>query len=216
MDSGTLCEKYQVSTYTELRSRIWALGTSPNGVFGCKHSWHTTRYERIANELRELRGDQVPHETTPAELLADFFPDCTHIFLTRRNKIRQAVSWWKAIKDNVWHLEAGREHKEEEAFYEQQYDFDALRHLFQETMLREAAMQAVFSASGITPMTLVYEDLVSDYQGTIMNILEHLKTTYTRLPTLEKSYGKTSSDQSEKWVQRFRKDLQNNMDIAVW
>jgi len=216
MDSETLCEKYQVSTYEALRSRIWELGTSPNGVFGMKHSWHTSHTERIADELRTLRGDQIPPNATAADLLADFFPNCTHIFLTRRNKIRQAVSWWKAIKDHVWHLESSQEQASDRDFYEQNYDFDALHHLFREATLRECAMQAVFSASDSTPLTLVYEDFILDFQGTIQRIVDHVGIPYPNFPVLKKFYAQTANDQSEAWVQRFRTELQEKLGHVIW
>jgi len=214
MEAETLCEKYGVRTYGELRANLWELGTSSNGVFGIKHSMHAERYDKIFDEIRILKGLGI--EVDEEELLSDIFPNCKHIYLTRRNKIRQAVSWWKAIKDNVWHLEADKMYQNETEFYEQNYDFAALSHLFKEATLRECAMQAYFSRYNIHPLTLVYEDFINDFENTIRQIVDYLEIEYDELNIENKFYRKTANENSEKWVQRFRKDLQKEMNVNVW
>lgn len=216
MESETLCEKFGVQTYDALRKRIWALGTSSNGVFGIKHSMHTSRYRRIFDELKKLKGIDIDTIVPEEELIIDIFPNCKHIYLTRRNKIRQAVSWWKAIKDNVWHLDATQHYSEEEEFYDKNYDFAALSHLFKEATLRECAMQAYFSKNKIQPMTLVYEDMVEDLNHTIHLIIDYLEIEHDELHIQEKFYKKTANSNSEKWVQKFREDLQKDMGDKIW
>ncbi len=214
MESDTLCEKYGVQTYDELKNKLWELGMSANGVFGIKHSMYAERYDKIFEEIRKLR--RMSAEVNEEELLSDIFPNCKHIYLTRRNKIRQAVSWWKAIKDNVWHLESGEEKTDDAEFYERHYDFAALSHLFKEATLRECAMQAYFSQYNIQPLTLVYEDFSDNFEDTIRQIVDYLGIEYDELHIGNKFYKKTANSNSEKWVQRFREDLQKEMRVNVW
>lgn len=214
MEAETLCEKHSVQTYEELRAKLWELGTSANGVFGIKHSMYADRYDKIFGEIRALKGLGV--EVDEEELLSDIFPNCKHIYLTRRNKIRQAVSWWKAIKDNVWHLETDKTHRNEAEFYEQNYDFAALSHLFKEATLRECAMQAYFSRYNIYPLTLVYEDFSDNFKAVIKQVIDYLEVEYDELTIENKFYRKTANTYSEKWVQRFRKDLQKEMGANIW
>ena len=101
---SSLCATYNCTTYEELLSKLWEMGSSDNGVFAVKQSLFKSRFDQLQNELAQLQGidpESLGHDT---ELWNDLFPNCKHIFLTRRNKIRQAVSWWKAINDNAWHL----------------------------------------------------------------------------------------------------------------
>lgn len=216
MDSETLCEKYHVDSYTELKKAIWSQGTSSNGVFGIKHSMHTARFNQIYDELRSLRNIPDGSQVSEEELLGDFFPNCKHIYLTRRNKIRQAVSWWKAIQDNVWHLENQEAQDSIANFYEERYDFDAISHLFMEATLRECAIQAYFSKYQIRPMTLVYEDFADHFEQSITNIIEFLEIEYDQINIQPKFYQKTANEQSEVWVQRFRNDLQKKMGADIW
>ncbi len=126
------------------------------------------------------------------------------------------MSWWKAIKDEVWHLEKGHSRQNEATFYEQHYDFDALSHLFKEAMLRECAIQAYFSAYGITPLTLVYEDFIQDFEGSIRRIMDYLDINTPNFSVAPFFYEKTASSGSEKWVQRFREELQGKMGHKIW
>lgn len=216
MEAQSLCEKYQVKTYTELRAAIWQLGTTENKIFGIKHSMHATRYAKIFREISELQGIAYHAELNYEDLLADLFQNCKHIYLTRRNKIRQAVSWWKAIKDNVWHLESNAEQKSKAAFYEENYDFAALSHLFKEATLRECIIQEYFTKYEIKPLTLVYEDFIQDFKKTIHQIVEYLEIDYEDLEVEDMYYKKTANSYSEQWVQRFREDLQKEMEDKIW
>ena len=215
MENESLCEKYQVSTYEGLKHAIWSAGTRENGVFGMKHSMHRTRYEKIYVELKRLRNIPSDQVISEEELLGPFFPNCKHIFLTRRNKIRQAVSWWKAIQDNNWHMKPEDTYAAAPGFYENKYDYEAIKHLFQEASLRECAMQDYFSKFRINPLTLVYEDMVTDMKGTVLQVLDYLNISGD--PVFgENYYQPTANEQSEIWVQRFRKDLQSEMGHQIW
>ena len=208
-EHNSLLEKYEVSDYKALKQRLWREGTSANGVFGTK----MFNDHKVMNELKQLRDN----EGLDSAFLSDLFPNCKDIFLTRRNKVRQAVSWWKAIKDNVWHIQP-KQRKEENggAFYEANYDFAALSHLFKEAMLRECAIQEFFMQHDIHPLTIVYEDMVSDFQGTIKRFIRYLNIAHDDFPIPQKYFQKTADSASEQWVQRFRKDLQQEMGQEIW
>lgn len=216
MEAKTLCEKYNVTQYEALKIKIWELGTSNNGVFGIKHSWFTSRSGKIMDEFKTLKNIPLKAKMNEEELLQDLFPNCKHIFLTRRNKVRQAVSWWKAINDQVWHIEKDDQHRNEASFYEKHYDFDALNHLFKEANLRECAIQEYFATNNITPLTFVYEDFIKNFEDTLKIIIDYLEIPHTRINYKEMYYGKTANEQSEKWVQRFRMDLQEKMSEQIW
>ena len=212
----TLRQKHGISSYAELQQALWAKGGTPNGVFGMKHTMHTGYYQKFFAEVRALPGAPTAEMPDQEALLNPFFPNCKHIYLTRRNKIRQAVSWWKAINDNAWHVQAGKSYADEEAFYEKHYNFDALHHLFKEATLRECAIQAYFDQFNIQALTLVYEDFVLQYKETLQQVLEYLEISDKKRKLEAPYYQKTATPLSERWVQRFREDLQQNMTPPVW
>ena len=134
-----------------------------------------------------------------------------------RNKIRQAVSWWKAINDQVWHLKSGEQFENDMSFYEEHYDFDALMHLFKEASLRECAIEDYFRKHQLSAFSIVYEDFVMDYEGTIKKVIDFLEIEYDEIHIKAPHYTPTASKGSELWVQRFREDIQKNFQGApVW
>lgn len=201
---NSLREKYKVETYPDLKRKLWQEGTSANGVFGIK----IVNDQKVFDEIYSLKT-KLDHRDSPEyDFMDEIFPKCKDIYLTRRNKIRQAVSWWKAIKDEVWHIEPGQNkqlHGQE--FYQKNYDFAALKQLFKEAILHECSIQEHFTKLGIIPLTIVYEDMVKDFEGTIKKILTYLELDNKELRIEEMYYTKTADSESEKWVQRFSEEI---------
>ena len=143
--------------------------------------------------MRNIKNsDDLNHDN----IWSDIFPNCQHIFLTRRNKIRQAVSWWKAINNNIWHLKSNDISKETDSFYEKHYDFDALSHLFKEANLRECAIQAYFEKYQIKPLTLVYEDYIQNFEESIYTVINYLGLNENEIKVDKMFYKKTATDLS--------------------
>src|SRR5262249_27065817 len=145
-------------------------GTTPNGIFGAK----VDAGVYLAHFFRQLRT--VPQFADPTlsqdAILAALFPDLKCIWLTRRNKVRQAVSWWKAVQSNVW-VERTTEAPHPTASLT--YHFVAIDQLVNESLMREAAWAEYFAAWQMQPLTIVYEDLIHDYAGTVAQILRYLE-----------------------------------------
>lgn len=206
-DYPTLCDKFTVSNYDDFKAALWQHGMTSNGVMGIKTSMRTNIYKRQLAEilrLREMQAADHNHEL----IWSDLLPNCRHLYLTRRNKVRQAVSWWKAIQDQTWHLQQGENRQQTEHFYSDKYDFDALSHLFKELMLKECATQSYFEQHGIVPFTIIYEDFIMDFEGTVKQIMDYLGISYEKLTVGLPYYKQTADAHSEEWVQRFRADLQ--------
>jgi LPS sulfotransferase NodH len=148
-------------------------------------------------------------------LWSDLFPHCTHIFLTRRNKVRQAVSWWKAIQDEQWHFKRGDSTKRDADFYHEKYVFDALLHLFNECNMREAMTESFFAHNHIKPYTIVYEDMIRDYEYTLQDLLAEIGVK-DKCVIEKKPFQKTANQINEQWVQQFRTDLQKGWKRIMW
>lgn len=208
----SLCEKYQVDNYEALKYQLWREGTSSNGVFGMK----IVLDHKVMCEIAQLRyGD--PQRFNEPGLLDDLFPNCMDIYLSRRNKIRQVVSWWKAIKDSVWHIDSQQKKAwNGSSFYLENYDFAALQHLLKESVLRECAIEEYFNEHGIRPLIFIYEDMIKDFRTSVLSILKCLSVEAASEQFSEMYYQKTADSESEVWVQRLRADLQKEMIVKTW
>src|SRR3954467_11394971 len=77
----------------------WAFdaGTTDNGVFGAKLMWGY-----FGDFTSLLRNIPAYRDVPLAELLPTVFPDLTFVRVVRANKVRQAVSLWKAVQTATW------------------------------------------------------------------------------------------------------------------
>lgn len=212
-DEANLKEKYRVSTYSAMVKAIQDACSGGAQIGGCKMDSYRDRHNILRDELLGMKGIRADDEER--DLWADLFPDVKDMFLTRRNKVRQAVSWWKAIQDNEWHIEAGKSRSTDQSFYKDKYDFNAILHLWKESMLREANMQDYFTNYQIKPLTLIYEDYIQDLEQTLKLIIDFLEIEdQYAFPAVR--YSKTADDVSEQWVERFKNDIQDGWDSMAY
>ncbi|REE69543.1 LPS sulfotransferase NodH [Paenibacillus taihuensis] len=187
----------------------WEEGTSTNGVFGIKIGFE----QRWIDTFRTMF--ELPEHTSRAEVWSTAFPNCSkHIYMTRRNKVRLAVSWWRAIVSGEWHRRFGE--KPQEVDIADQYNYDAIRHLVLESTMCEAAMEDFFTESNMMPLTIVYEDFIQDYEGTVRNVLEFLEVPSEHVSIAPPAFDKLADDVAEQWVQRFREESQRDWQNVRW
>jgi LPS sulfotransferase NodH len=206
-------KEYPVSDPAALQKHLWKIGSTANGIFGLKHSFYEPHFRQWIEVL--CRFSNCPSgEKIRAKIWEQAFPNHRHIFMTRRNKVRLAVSWWKAIKSQEWHRRAGASPKSVDLT--DAYSFDAIHHLYRECSMREAGIQEFFSEGNIVPLTIVYEDFIQEYEKTLRKILEFLELDATDLELPVPSLAPTSDPVSEEWVQRFRDELQEGWTNRGW
>ena len=210
INEGSLSAKYKVSAFADLQQAMWQLGSSSNGVFGVKYALQNSVHRKI---LEELAAFPDANGRSGEELFQELFPNCRHLFLSRGHKIRQIVSWWKAIQDQLWHLQPGEEQTVTKQFFEDRYDLDALRHLLTEISLRETAIAEMLV--GKPSLSLTYESFQEDLNPVLQQIASWIGVEET-LPEVSFGLKRTSNDFSHIWMERLRKDLQKGWDNPSW
>jgi trehalose 2-sulfotransferase len=207
-----LLNEFHLGDYAEIQKHLWKLGSTDNGVWGIKHSFYEPHFSQIIDEIRKFPG--CFKETSRPALWEAAFPNHRHIFMSRRNKVRLAVSWWRAIQSQEWHLLPGQSHKEMDL--SNGYSFDAINHLYNECSLREAGIQEFFAEGGIVPLNIYYEDFVQQYEETIRTVLRYLDLDDRSISVPEPSLAKTADEGSEEWVQRYRQERQAGWPNRGW
>ena len=154
----------------------------------------------------------VQHACSASQKYA--FPNHKYIYMTRRNKVRLAVSWWRAIVSDEWHRERGR--KPAEADLADKYNFEAINHLLNEVAMRDAAIEDFFAEGGIAPLTIVYEDFIRDYEGTVRRVLAYLGEDAEGVEIAKPYYDKIADETAEQWVQRYRAERQADWENKMW
>jgi LPS sulfotransferase NodH len=167
-------------------------GTTANGVFGAKTLWGQFR---ALCEHPECASLPLP------DLMPALFPNPRYIWLTRRDKVRQAISWWRARETEQWHRHAG---EPVEPVEELPFDFEQIDGRARKIIVHESLWQEYFQTCGVVPFTVVYEDLVADYEATTRRVLEYLAIPAPVHLTLgPPRLQKLADAQSEAWVRRF-------------
>lgn len=211
-DGQSLLAHYQMDNAAALQHHLWQLGSSANGVFGLKYGMHASGFEQVLDTLRQFPG--CPPDASRTAVWNHAFPNGRHIFMTRRNKVRLAVSWWKAIKSNEWHRAEGQPPSNIDL--SDAYVYDAINHLYNECSMREAAIQEFFSEGKIVPLTVVYEDFIQDYEGIIKTILRFLELDPKEAAIQPPHFTRLADALSEEWVQRFREERQQGWQNRAW
>ena len=208
-----LLEDFHQSNHTDLQNYLWKLGSTPNGVFGISHSFYEPHFSQLTETLKKLPA-YPPGETNRARIWEGIFPHHRHIFMSRRNKVRLAVSWWRAIQSGEWHLSPNEPRKPVDL--SDAYSYEAINHLYNECSMREAGIQELFTEGGITPLNIFYEDFIEQYEQTVRIILEYLELDARTAPIAPPALIKTADAVSEAWAQRFRAERQKDWPNKGW
>jgi LPS sulfotransferase NodH len=180
----------------------WALkeGTTPNGVFGAKLMWgYLGDFAELLRGIDGMAGRPLP------ELLGRAFPGLRYIQITRENKIRQAVSLWKAVQTQAWKREAGQE---TDRSVELVFSFRAINYLVRLLTAHDASWEAYFLGLGYEPLRITYEELAESTDAVIRRVLEHLGIPAPADLVVEAPGLSVQADAvSEEWVRRIDEHL---------
>ncbi len=189
-----------VSSYREHLERSFRLGTTPNGVFGAKLMW-----SQIA-ELRSLAGELPEFAGLDAfELLQQLFEGPAFIRVTRRDKVRQAVSLWRALQSRAWRLEHA---PGDDRPVELQYRFEGLRHLVRALEAEDSAWAEFLAIHGVTPLEIVYEDdLEAGHDRVVHRVLQHLGIAAPRGWRAAEPIKRQADALSDDWVAAYHRDV---------
>lgn len=201
-------ERWGVSTYAEYVAAAIRQGTTGNGVFGAKVMWGY--WGDFTGKLCTVEGN----ESLPVpEMLARTFPGLRYIHMTRRDRVRQSVSFSKAIQTGSW-ASYGEEPQEPQR--EPDFGFEQIDHLVREVDAHDAAWRGYFAEAGVEPLMVVYEDLVPAYEQTARRVLDYLGIAAPRnLKFGERRMTRQADGVSEEWVRRYcamRQDRQGGGD----
>lgn len=174
-------------------------GTTPNGVLGAKMMWgYFGDFIDNARQIPAYREMAVP------DILASNFPNLHYIWVTRLDKVRQAVSLWKAIQTWTWSHDEQAQPVEKRSRRELVFNFEAIDHLVQRIKAHEAAWWQYFDDSDIRPCIVVYEELASTYETIALNILRYLHISIPQeLVFGERRMKQQANALSEQWVERY-------------
>jgi trehalose 2-sulfotransferase len=154
-----------------------------------------------------------------AELLPAVFPDLTFVRVVRANKIRQAVSLWKAVQTMNWRDDAARgdgaadiggagEAPPYRSFLEDhrpqlRFHYRAISHLLDQILIEEASWDAFFEHCGVRPLLVLYENFAANPYASTLSILDRLGLQLPADVNIEPRMRRQSDGINDDWVRRF-------------
>lgn len=192
----------------------WAFeaGTTPNGIFGAKLMWGY-----FGDFVSLLRNVPSYRDLALAELLPEVFPNLTFVRVVRANKVRQAVSLWKAVQTATWREDqasAKASSLEENgsppyrSFIEEhrpqlRFHYRAIDHLLAQLLTEEASWDAFFEHAGIKPILVLYENFAADYETSTLNLLDRLDLSPPEGFEFEPRMKRQSDTINDDWTRRY-------------
>jgi LPS sulfotransferase NodH len=188
-----------LGSYREHLDRTFRLGTTDNGVFGAKLMWsQLSELHSLAEELPEYQG------LGRFDLLQRLFDCPRYIRVIRRDKVRQAVSLWRALQTRRWRLERGPGDSQP---VELRYRYEGINHLVQSFDDEDRSWEAFFAAHGVSPLSIVYEDdLDIDLDRAVRKVLDYIGTAPPTGWVAEEPIKRQADATSEEWVAAYHRD----------
>ena len=159
--------------------------TSPNGVFGAKA--HLFQY-----------GTAFGFDALPTQL-----PDLHFIWVTRNDSVAQAVSYTKAVQQDLW-THGGNAGNDRELVYE----FEQIKQFHDRIERENGRWNKFFEQQNLRPHVVVYEEFSLNLLACIEQVLGFLGVDQSDDFSIEPiTLVKQADEVSTQWCDRFRNDL---------
>jgi LPS sulfotransferase NodH len=173
-----ICARWRMSHDSDLGLRrylrvVRSQSATPNGVSGLK--LHYYQFAALQKKFSVLPGCKG---LSSAQLLMRLYPGARYVWLTRRDKVRQAVSFLQAASTDVWWT-FDRPRNDTRP----KHPRDDVRPLVDEAAVErleclfarnDARWAEFFEQQRIQPFRIQYEDFSSAYEETIAALLQWL------------------------------------------
>ena len=169
-----------VASWDEHLARVRKWGTTPNGVFAAKLMW---------GHLLDL----------PASL-TELFGELQYVWVRRHDKVRQAISLWRAMQTQSWRDGGSSGGGQPE------YSFSALRHLVELLSSHDTEWERWLAGESV--LELSYDEIAADLPHTLERTLAHLdiplpSTWPPALPAMRRQ----ADELSDAWCGAYARDL---------
>jgi LPS sulfotransferase NodH len=195
-----------VDGWEEHLARTFRMGTSKNGVFGAKLMWNQLPdLEQHATAMPEFAG------LDGSELLDRLLGQPGYVWLRRRDKVRQAISLWRALQTRTWRAEHPAAEGERPTL---SYSFRGIEHLRRRLSADDEAWGRFFLHSLIDPLELVYEDDVSpDPAGAVARVLALIGVAVPSDWTQAAGMAQQSDEVNDEWYDAYHRDATARLGV---
>ena len=160
--------------------------------------------------MRAPVNSDRPESTTDAQLLRQTSGDDLRcIWARREDKLRQAISMWKAKQTKIYNSIQSSAGERPEPDTQPEYNFEEIRKIVMRFEKEEANWKRFFEENQIPFMPVTYETFVDRYEDETREMVEFLgidvPTDFAVAPT---TYTQLSDSINDEWYQRYQQEQQ--------
>ena len=182
--------------------------TNERVMFSAKLHW--LQINQLVDALRVIHPELAARNTPAPQLIEASLPRARYLFLTRRDKARQAVSMFRAARtDRWWELategasaEAGSTVARDEPHVPP--DHLTIRWFEEELTEQDAEWLRYFRFFGIDPFVVVYEELVAEPRAIIRALLDWLGLEDTEAPAGDSRLRRQAGAETERTLLEYQ------------
>lgn len=192
--------RWGCSGFEDYVRRLHDHRTDDSGLFGVKAHWHQLVQFSNLSQGAEPFAD-VDFKVIVG-VLKRVTPNPAFLFVTRRDKARQAVSHWLATRTHRW-----IKLDDEPIDKIPPYDLAGIAEFSRGIEASETFWERFFSLANVQPLRIVYEDLVADYADTVRRAARHVGVDAAALAVPPPRMRRQSNEVSVEYADRYRREL---------
>jgi LPS sulfotransferase NodH len=195
-------ERWGASSRPAYIARVLDQNTTLSGVFGVVIMW--SYFEAMHHLLREIPAYS---NLTGSKLLAAVFHSPKYIWMRRRNRVEQAISWAMACQTGIWAQTAGAKMQPPSL---PQFDFKVIDAWCERITEHEAGWANYFRENEIEPLVLFYEDVLTSHGAAAERVLKFLGLPFSPAmnlpaPAIEKQATQISAEWAKSYLKLKRR-----------
>jgi LPS sulfotransferase NodH len=137
-------------------------------------------------------------------LFKEVFGQPKYLWIRRRDKVRQAISFWKSKQTNVY----ASSRPAPSGVAKPVFDFGKIQGFVERFRRQDEAWGRLLERNGAQPLVLVYEEFSQRLEETVRQAMDHLGVERpTRLQVPRPRLEKLSDQLNEEWYERYHSML---------
>jgi LPS sulfotransferase NodH len=162
--------------------------------------FHRSQFKIFQINARQLLGSSAVG-MNDAEVVEVFFPQAKYIFLQRLSKVKQAISYSKALQTGIWNESVDLDQEYRKYVLPAMYDREHIECCFDLLLADDFSWKKFLDTNRYEYLHVWYEELVTDYETRMEEIYSYLgiKQKNSITPLLRQQSNKESLE----WEKRF-------------
>lgn len=195
-------EAFGIESEADYFDKVRAARTGANGVFGLKLLW--PQGPALMAKLRACATlKHAPPSASVHELLTMKLGAAPrYVWLRRKNKLAQAISYLRAEKTRIWRAndmpQGGGQ-----ADMELDFDFESIVRYLRSVNGFDMEWACFFLAHQVQMLLITYEDLIASYEATVLRVLDFLDVPRNGVTVAPPTLRRQGDARSEEWERRF-------------